>query len=287
MRSASPLLIATCVLLAAACNAKDKSAASGGAVAAAAAPAVVTVHAKDFAFEAPAEITAGVTTFHLVNDGPGFHHMQIVRLDSAKTVADLEAALKQKGPPPAWAAFITGPNAPMPGNESNATFDIAAGNYAVICLVDMPGGVPHFAKGMIKALTVKPAAAGAAVAALPTADITLTLQNYSFMLSTPITSGKHVFAVKTQPGQPHEVEIFKLAAGKTKDDLFKWMNGKMDSPPPLEAVLAGVAATTNGVDARFTADFTPGDYLLVCFLPDATDGKPHFMKGMVQPIKVS
>jgi len=213
--------------------------------------------------------------------------MQIVRLDSARTVADLVAAFKNPGPPPAWAAFITGPNAPMPGSESNTTFDIAAGNYAVICLVDLPGGVPHFAKGMVMPLTVKPAAAGAATAALPTADITITLQNYAFALSTPITAGKHVFSVKTQPGQPHEVEIFKLAAGKTKDDLFKWMEGKMDTPPPLEAVLAGVAATKNGVDARFTADFTPGDYLLVCFLPDAADGKPHFMKGMVQAIKVS
>ena len=158
MRAAFSVLICGTVFLAAACGSSDKSAAAGAA--ATAAVPVVTVHAKDFAFDAPAEITAGVTTFHLVNDGPGIHHMQIVRLDSAKTVDDLIAAMKKPGPPPAWAAFITGPNAPLAGGDSNATFDIAAGNYALICLVDLPDGVPHFSKGMYKALTVKPAAAG-------------------------------------------------------------------------------------------------------------------------------
>jgi hypothetical protein len=285
MRRASSVLI-SCAFLLAACGTQDKGVSGGNGAAAAAAPQVITVHAKDFAFDAPEEIAAGVTTFHLVNDGPSLHHMQLVRLDSAKTVADLMAAMKNPGPPPAWATFITGPNVPMPGGESNATFDVAAGNYALICLVDIPGGTPHFAKGMFKAFTVKPAAAGAAKAALPAADITITLQNYAFALSTPITAGKHVFAVKTQPGQPHEVEIFKLAKGKTPDDLFKWMGGKMDTPAPLEAVMAGVAATSTGMDVRFTADFTPGDYVMACFIPDATDGKPHFMKGMMQAFKI-
>lgn len=285
MRPASTFVVAGSVLLAAACTSNEKSAA-GSSAASAVTPPVVTVHAKDFAFDAPAEITAGVTTFHLVNDGPSLHHMQIVRLDSGKTIDDLTAAMKKPGPPPAWAAFITGPNAPMPGGESNATFDIQPGNYAVLCLVDVPGNVPHFAKGMIRALTVKPAAPGAAVAAMPVPDVTINLQDYAFTLSTPIVAGKHVFSVKTMPGQPHEVEIFKLANGKSPDDLFTWMGGKMDTPPPLEAVLAGVAATSTGTDVRFSADFTPGDYVMVCFLPDGKDGKPHFTKGMLTQFKV-
>ena len=31
----------------------------------------------------------------------------------------------------------------------------------------------------------------------------------------------------------------------------------------------------------------PGKYLLICFLPDATDGKPHAAHGMVQPFDVA
>src|ERR1700743_238478 len=44
----------------------------------------VVVHAKDFAFDAPDSISAGWTSFHVVNDGPMLHHVQIVRLDSGK-----------------------------------------------------------------------------------------------------------------------------------------------------------------------------------------------------------
>ena len=48
-------------------------------------PVSVTIHASDFAFTAPDTISAGVTTFYLVNDGPGLHHALLVRLDSGKT----------------------------------------------------------------------------------------------------------------------------------------------------------------------------------------------------------
>src|SRR4029079_15518430 len=55
---------------------------------------VAVVHAKDFSFDSPDSVTSGWTTFHFVNDGPNLHHAQLVRIDSGKTVADLEAALK-------------------------------------------------------------------------------------------------------------------------------------------------------------------------------------------------
>jgi hypothetical protein len=38
--------------------------------------------------------------------------------------------------------------------------------------------------------------------------------------------------------------------------------------------------------AFITADFTPGEYALICFLPDAKDGKPHFAHGMIQQIHI-
>src|SRR5579884_3152564 len=66
---------------------------------------VAVVHARDFAFDAPDSISAGWTTFHLVNDGPNLHHLQLVRLDSGKTAADLGEALKTPGPLPRWAVF--------------------------------------------------------------------------------------------------------------------------------------------------------------------------------------
>jgi len=31
----------------------------------------------------------------------------------------------------------------------------------------------------------------------------------------------------------------------------------------------------------------PGEYALICFLPDAKDGKPHLLHGMLKQLKIS
>lgn len=41
-----------------------------------------------------------------------------------------------------------------------------------------------------------------------------------------------------------------------------------------------------GCSRRPHEDFTPGTYVLLCFVPADTDGKPHFMHGMQQEIIV-
>ena len=117
-------------------------------------PNVVTVVANDYKFDAPAEIPAGLTKFVLKGAGQQIHHATIARLEDGKTVADLQAAFKTPGPPPSWVTFVGGPNVPDPGAEANATVDLAPGNYALICFVDTPDKVPHFAKGMVHGFTV-------------------------------------------------------------------------------------------------------------------------------------
>lgn len=247
-------------------------------------PNVVMMKASDFAYDGPAQIPAGVTTFKLANAGTTFHHMIIARIDSGKTFADAKAAFAKPGPPPAWLTVVGGPNAPDPGAESNATLDMRAGEYVVFCMVDIPGGVPHVAKGMLKQLTVTPATGAAAVA--PVADVNVTLSDYTFAVPATLTAGKHTFAVTTSPGQVHELELIQLAPGKTADDLMKWMGGKMDTPPPGHGI-GGAAPGVPGSTLSFSFDMVAGDYVMVCFMPDMKDGKPHFMKGMIKTVKVS
>lgn len=262
---------------------KSDSAVAQQAGTATATPNVVTVSAKEYAFTAPAQIPAGVTTFQFTNAGTMFHHMQLVRIDSGKTFADLQAALKNPGPPPRWAVFVGGPNAPNPGGgQSNATLDLTAGHYAVLCLVDMPGGVPHFAKGMMQPLEVT---AGASAAKAPMSDVTVKLADYGFQFSAPLTAGKHTFTVSNSATQPHEIEVVQLAPGKTAKDMLNWIM-KMDGPPPGSAV-GGVAALVPGATAEFSAELVKGNYAFICFIPDAKDGKPHFTHGMVHEEKVS
>ena len=69
-------------------------------------------------------------------------------------------------------------------------------------------------------------------------------------------------------------------------DFTKWMGGKMDTPPPVSGIGGALALVPGGQPVYFTADFTPGEYLIVCFVPDARDAKPHVMHGMMQSFKV-
>lgn len=245
----------------------------------------LAVTAADFSFQAPDTIVAGMTNVTLQNKGPSLHHVQFVRLDSSKTVADLMAAMKNPGPPPAWAMFVPGPNAPDPGSSSNEIITLAAGNYAIICLVDIPGGVPHFAKGMVHALVVKPAPANDVAQAQGPADVSLQLADYSFTLSKPLAAGSQIIEVTSRGPQVHEVEIVRFAPGKTLDDLGKWM-AKPDGPPPANA-LGGTSAQMPGTTARFTLNLTPGTYAILCLLPDAKDGKPHMEHGMVRKFTIN
>lgn len=244
---------------------------------------VAVVHAKDFAFDAPDSITAGWTTFHLVNDGPNIHHLQLVRLDSGKTAQDLSAAMKNPGPPPRWAVFVGGPNAPDPGSQSDATLNLSAGNYVMLCLVDVPGGVPHFTKGMVRPFTVT--AASGSTGAEPTSDVAVSLADYKFDVQGTLNAGKHTVKVTNAGPQPHEIEIIRFEPGKTPADLDAWMKNPQ-GPPPGHA-LGGVSAIVPGTTAYFTADLTSGDYAFICFIPDAKDGKPHVEHGMIKQFKIN
>jgi uncharacterized cupredoxin-like copper-binding protein len=231
----------------------------------------------------PAEITGGQVTLRLVNDGPGYHHVEFVRLADGKTVDDLKAALSQPGPFPSWATPAGGPNVVDMGHDLVETMDLPPGNYAVLCFVDLPDHVPHFTKGMIRPLKVLPPAAGVTPAVLPPPDLKVSLTEYSFTLSDSVTAGMHTVDVVSTGVEPHELAIFRLYPGVTMDQFMKW-GATYEGPVPA-SVVGGVTPVMAGVAQRITVDFQPGDYVLLCFVPGA-DGKPHMMKGMMKTFSV-
>jgi hypothetical protein len=275
------------LLMVGACAQQDSGSASGkaAATAAPAAPAVVHFTAKDFAFEGPDTIASGMTTLVLHNDGPNLHNLVLLRLEGGKTLADLQAALAaMKGPglPPAWAVPSGGVNPPDPGSDTEGTLDIAPGNYAVVCVVDVPDHVPHMMKGMIKALTVVPSTGPAAPA--PTADLTVSEVDFAFGFSAPPTAGHHVIKVVNNGKQVHELEIVRLAPGKTMKDLMQWGQTYQGGLPGSS--LGGSAPMVPGTVEYVPMDLTPGNYVALCFMPDPNTGKPHLAEGMVYQFSI-
>jgi hypothetical protein len=254
--------------------------------AAQAGPNHVFVTAADYAFTAPDTVAAGLEMFHLVNKGPSVHHLQIVKLRENKTTADLAAAFKNPGPPPAWVQWVGGANAVAPSgvDTSVAYLTLAPGNYALICVIPDSAGVPHFAHGMLRALTVTASALTPALE--PRADAVIHLKDYAFAVMGTIAAGQRNIRVVNDGPQVHEMVIVALAPGKTAKDLLAWVDGGMKGMPPGKP-LGGAAGLAPGGHETVSVMLPAGNYALICFWPDAKDGKEHAQHGMVMDLKVS
>jgi uncharacterized cupredoxin-like copper-binding protein len=262
-----------------ACSGGDKKSAADSS---SAAPTQnwATIMAQEFTFDAPDTLPAGFTRMNLMNHGTEPHHMVVVRLDSGHVVGELLQAVSAEKVPN-WVTLLGGPNATMPGATTETVIELTPGNYAILCVISSTDGTPHVAKGMVRQLTVK----DAATATVPlTADIELTLSDYAFKTSTPITPGPHVIRVVNIAEQPHEVTLVKLEPGKTMQDFLKWA-AKPQGPAP-GAWFGGTTPQSKGITSYIVTDFTPGEYGFICYVPDAKDRKSHHLHGMVDQFKV-
>lgn len=212
--------------------------------------------------------------------------MQLIRLDDGKTFADFTAALQEMKPgtaPPAWIHDVAGPNSPVPGGEQHLTQELQPGSYAIVCFIDTPDHIPHVAKGMVRPLTVIPASGPAP--ATPTADVTITMTDYDWTITPPLTAGKHTIKLLNTAAQSHEMFIARLDSGKTTAELLKWAETFQGKPPATP--MGGISGMPQGATVYLPVDLTPGEYALLCFLPDAGDGRPHLAHGMVKTITVN
>lgn len=238
-------------------------------------PTTLTIAMHDYAFEAPETVPAGWVTLKGVPKGKELHEATLIRLEDGKRLTDLVEAMKQPGPPPAWMVPMGGPLM-----ASEVTIHLAPGRYVWWCFIPSADGVPHFAKGMVKEFVVHGTAPSEAA---PKADVTVTMKDYAWDFSTPLTAGKHTLKVVNAPGQPHQFILAKLRPGKTAMQVAAFSE-KPSGEPPFTGMWGTVAQATG--DNYLTVDLAPGRYAVICFLPDGKDGKAHLEHGMITEIEV-
>jgi len=241
----------------------------------------VTFTAVDYRYSGPDSIPAGLTDIRLENAGTDAHHIQLLKLEEGKTIEDLTATLAESPVWPEWTQAYGGPNAVFPGSSSNAFVPLDPGEYVVLSWApDMASGAPQYQRGMIQPLSVTES--GAATAEL-TADITLDLVDFSFVLSAIPAAGTQTIRVNNAGHQPHEVLLVKLPADATPMDFVASIG-----TDTLRGELAGgITEIEPGMYNLFTATFESGvKYGLLCFVMDPETGQPHFMQGMSQEFVV-
>ncbi|HKV50816.1 MAG TPA: hypothetical protein VJO52_06380, partial [Gemmatimonadaceae bacterium] len=117
----------------------------------------------------------------------------------------------------------------MPGRDVVTTLVLEPGRYVVFCDISSPDKQQHWKKGMFKLVTVVPSSSSIKP---PASDVTVTLVDYTFHLSKPMTAGAHTIRVTNgSASRVHMLAIMRFRPGKTLDDERKWDH---HGPEPIE-----------------------------------------------------
>jgi hypothetical protein len=124
-----------------------------------------------------------------------------------------------------------------------------------------------------------------AVAAAPKEDFALQMMDFHFDFPKTMKVGEQLWKISNTGAQPHLALIFRLAKGKNAQDVIKTLDSNSAGPPPVEDMIILQAATT-GQTFYTPVKLAPGNYVVVCPLPDVKTGKSHYAEGMVSTFTV-
>lgn len=244
----------------------------GGEEAAVEIPEVV-FEATESGLSVPEEVPSGVVAIKTVGEVEGLPG----RLNDGVTLEQLNEALAQPDPFAALGLLT------LLGGASNTTddrliTDLKPGQHVFVSFgTDGPPAVHPFMAG------------DASGATAPVPDVTVDLVDFNFAIPNEIESGPKIWQINNKGNQWHEMGIVKLSEGVTVDDVVASLTSEEPSegPPPFEEV-AFWAPNSPGETGYVTWDLPPGEYTVICFLPDiAGDMSAHASHGMVANLTVT
>ncbi|MDQ5874666.1 MAG: hypothetical protein M3526_04705 [Actinomycetota bacterium] len=122
--------------------------------------------------------------------------------------------------------------------------------------------------------------------------LTVEATEYQFIFDeADITDGNLAFKFSNIGSQDHEMALAKLDATTPVNDIVAaaLAQGQDDEelPAGVEAFAGGSFAPPAKEDVFVPVDaFEPGRYLMICFIPDSTDEKPHAEHGMFKEFTI-
>jgi hypothetical protein len=250
-------LVALAALLATSCSSGEADAPQ--AKAQPQPPRQIHITATDKSYEMPGELESEPVSLTLQNKGGQVHRAYFARLNQGVTEKDVRSALS-KSPDALFSMVTLAGSMPEiePGARSQIGMLFPEGHYLVIDPeVEGPPPVSFFAVS---------AASGPEVIE-PVADYSIAAGDFYFKISDP-SPGEATVEIANVGKQSHEVGIGR-----------KRVKGQ-------DAEVATVFAPAPGGKMWIKLTLNPGDYTLLCFLPDPKTGKSHVELGMKQNFTV-
>jgi hypothetical protein len=274
----------------------------------------LAITARDFAFEAPAEIEGGIVDVSFSNEGSTIHEAVILdigdtSLDQFKT--DFPPVL-EGGPIPEYMDAVGGFFEIPAGTERTSTQALPAGEYVLWCALqtdaneeeppeDVTGRPPHYERGMLAQITVT--GGEASTDDLPTDGGTVTAVEtsadaYTFEVDGLSAGTNEVAFVNADSNNElHFLLVQAFPAGTTEEQATEAFQTLLNleegqAPPEGTAVPEDVGGTSvfspgYGGTAELTLT-SGGTYIAVCFIQDRTGGPPHAIgKGMAKVFTVA
>ena len=232
----------------------------------------------------PTTIQPGVNLFRVTTEAKsaGFQLAQLAdgyTLDQA--IADIDAGL-DKGKVKALKRFeanvtlFGGVNVEM-GKVGKVAVDLEPGSYYA---TDIERNRPS----AFTAFTVAGADTGAA---MPSGSTIRAIKDATWAKNPKSIARRGMLTFENFSSSNHFVGIIKLRPGKTAADFGAWLKEE-SGPPPVnfgESFDSNVVGP--GQTAAMNYRLSRGNYVLVCFWPDADmGGMPHAFMGMYRGIKV-
>jgi outer membrane protein assembly factor BamE (lipoprotein component of BamABCDE complex) len=247
----------------------------------------ITITAIDYGYAMPTSfaLRAGLVDLMLVNNGTQPHQAQLARLNPGVTSTQVVNELvdkRQEARAYSLLTFVGGPDTISPGDGQAAILHVSAGNYALLCLVTGPDGLPHVDKGMFHFLTVSSAQE---TQPAPRSSGELVMQDHRYILPTVLTQSiTSTLQVENQGTEPHELNIVRLASGKSAQDILAFFHNP-SGPPPFEEE-GGMATLAPGTSGWITVHLEPGHYAALSVVPDPKTGVFQLTQGLLMPFTV-
>ena len=119
--------------------------------------------------------------------------------------------------------------------------------------------------------------------------VAFTARDYAFVdLPASVAGGLTRLSMTQEGPSDHHAMFMRLNDGVTADDFMTALQaGDFGALLGAATSLGGPNAGAVGATTNVIVDLTPGQYMVVCLVPDEETGMPHAAMGMLTPMEVT